>query len=645
MKVAVARGITRSRVPLIAMLALAATIGLAGCEGDSVGDAAAGPTGPTGGVGPTGPTGPTVPPVPDIGQGGPVTIGNGSALTADQIAAIDTLVATLDSAAVTNNRAVIEFTVKTAQGGPVLGLAPTTLRLGIAKLEPAAAGVPSGWQSYVNRRATPGNTSAGFVPALPNAIQANTESGVAGDCAVATAACWQELGNGAYRYRSAVDLSTVTSPIAVPYDPSLTHRVSFAIDLSGAARELAPDNPFLDFVPAGGTVTSNKRIAATANCADCHARFAEHGGPRRSNEYCVVCHNPGSIDPDGGESVDMAYMAHSIHRAGDRSTPYVVFGFGGTKYSYENVTYPQSVLFCETCHTQSADAPQGNDWLVNVSASSCGGCHDAGLLKTGPEAATGRYVYQYQHTIASSGFDFAANDGDCQGCHRAGGVAGETLEVHRQGERLGVELGRAYQYSILSATNTAAGQTPTVTFQILKDGQPIDVKALTTGRLRLDFAWSTDDIHNVADLTPGQEQYLNNEGQSVWRSPLSAAADRRRTWLRSSTTATARSAIRWRVRCRRASTATSWSCWKAGVSRTARRCSPPARSSSQASRGCRWSSRPSARTATSSSRPTVAAGPVIPTSASFATTRAAASRRKASGRSHSAPGCTTCTTA
>jgi OmcA/MtrC family decaheme c-type cytochrome len=497
------------------MLALAATIGLAGCDGDSVGDAAAGPTGPTGGVGPTGPTGPTVPPVPDIGQGGPVTIGNGSALTAEQIAAIDTLVATLDSAAITNNRAVIEFTVETAKGGPVLGLAPTTLRLGIAKLVPAAAAVPSRWQSYVNRLATPGNTSAGFVPALPNAIQANAESGVAGDCAVATAACWQELGDGKYRYRSAVDLSAVTSPIAVPYDPSLTHRVSIAIDLSAPARGLAPDNPFLDFVPAGGSVTSNKLIAATANCADCHVRFAEHGGSRRSNEYCVVCHNPGSIDPDGGESVDMAYMAHSIHRAGDRATPYVVFGFGGTKYSFENVTYPQSVLFCETCHTQSADAPQGNDWLVNATASTCGGCHVDGLLKTGPDAATGRYVYQFQHTIASSGFDFAANDGDCLGCHRAGGVAGETLEVHRQGDRLAVELGRAYQYSILSATNTAAGQTPTVTFQILKDGQPIDVKALTTGRLRLDFAWSTDDIHNVADLTPGQEQYLNNEGEAL----------------------------------------------------------------------------------------------------------------------------------
>ena len=56
---------TRSRMPLIAMLALAAAIGLAGCSGDDGNNGATGPsggigaTGPTGPVGPTGPTGPS----------------------------------------------------------------------------------------------------------------------------------------------------------------------------------------------------------------------------------------------------------------------------------------------------------------------------------------------------------------------------------------------------------------------------------------------------------------------------------------------------------------------------------------------------------------------------------------------------------
>lgn len=56
MKLEGARGITRSRVPLIALMALAA-IGVAGCEGDDGATGAAGPQGPAGPAGPAGPPG------------------------------------------------------------------------------------------------------------------------------------------------------------------------------------------------------------------------------------------------------------------------------------------------------------------------------------------------------------------------------------------------------------------------------------------------------------------------------------------------------------------------------------------------------------------------------------------------------------
>ena len=147
MKFSSAPGWKRSRLPLIAMLALAATIGLAGCENDGGGAAGPPDTG-SGGTGPTGPTGPSDVP---ISQGGPVrNVGTGSGLTAQQIADIGTLIATIDSAAVTGNKPVLEMTVKTPQGGAVLGLAATTLRLGVAKLVPAGGGMPSRWQSYIN---------------------------------------------------------------------------------------------------------------------------------------------------------------------------------------------------------------------------------------------------------------------------------------------------------------------------------------------------------------------------------------------------------------------------------------------------------------------------------------------------------------
>jgi len=111
---------------------------------------------------------------------------------------------------------------------------------------------------------------------------------------------------------------------------------------------------------------------------------------------------------DGGEDLGMAYMAHSIHTGVDRGytsanpnppptnifnpLPYIVYGFGGTEYNFGEVTYPQSTLFCENCHTASEAAPDGDAWKLNPSAAACGGCHAPGLRKTGPDAATSNWL-------------------------------------------------------------------------------------------------------------------------------------------------------------------------------------------------------------------------------------------------------------
>jgi OmcA/MtrC family decaheme c-type cytochrome len=476
------------------MLALAATVGLAGCSGDS-GREKDEPSGPAGPVGPTGPTGPTVPPVVGIEDGGPVTIGDGTTLTAEQIRQIGGLVATIDS--VSLNAApspVVEFTVKTSHGGPVLGLAPAVTRFMVSKLVPVPGSrAPSRWQSYINRSATP---STGSPAVLALAIQANTET--------AAAARWTEIGNGKYRYTYAVDLDAVTAPIAVAYEPALTHRVGFEIRMSGDAEELAPDNPVKDFVPDGGAGSGAKLIAATDNCEDCHERFDLHGGPRRTNEYCVTCHNPGTVDPDTGEDLGLAYMTHSIHLGEARAEPFKVWGFSG-EFDFSEVTYPQSVLFCETCHTQSASAPDGDAWKQNSSAAACGACHIEGLEKTGPDAATGRYAYEYQHST----FAYLAPDGVCGDCHRADGAAGDILEVHRQGPRLQKELGEQFVFQVLSVTNVGKDKVPSIRFKVAKpDGTAYDLAtdpafSLSGASLNLYFAWDASDVSN-ADAATGK---------------------------------------------------------------------------------------------------------------------------------------------
>ena len=110
-----------------------------------------------------------------ISLGGDVkNVGTGSTLTAQQIADIGTLVASIDSAAITGNKPVIEITVR-----------PTRAARCSAWRVPRSAwaspswsggdGFPSRWQSYINRSGAPSIPT----PVLTSAVQANTESGVA----------------------------------------------------------------------------------------------------------------------------------------------------------------------------------------------------------------------------------------------------------------------------------------------------------------------------------------------------------------------------------------------------------------------------------------------------------------------------------
>jgi OmcA/MtrC family decaheme c-type cytochrome len=487
-----------------------AAIGIAGCSGEDGKTGVPGPTGPTGpggGVGPTGPTGPT-----SIEAGGPVVIGNGSALTEEEIKAIGTLVATIDTVSIPAGAPVpvIEFTLKTSHGGAATGLAPSALLVTVAKLVSPASGsrLPQAWQSYVNRTQA---ATQGPKP-LPSATQANSETGTSGTLV--------DLGNGKYRYTYKVNLSTVTSPIAVTFEPSLTHRVGLEVRLSDAAEELAPDNPVKDLVPSGGAGNGNKLIAATVTCDTCHERLDLHGGPRRSVEYCVTCHNPGTVDPDSGNSVDMAYMVHSIHagveRINDRTTPathvpYIVYGFTGPN-DFGEVTYPQSLLFCDKCHTKSTATPDGDAWKTSASSSICGGCHIAGLKTTGYSATTG-YTYSYTH----SSFAFTATDSMCLDCHRADGAAGSTADRHllfystsssganSAGAPLAKSLGAQFKFEIASVTNVGLNKAPTIKFKVSNPatGKAYDIvndKAFTTSSasLNINVAWdAATDITNA----------------------------------------------------------------------------------------------------------------------------------------------------
>ena len=491
---------------------------LAACEGD---DGKAGAAGPAGPPGAGGPPGPAVPPPADT-----IVIGDGSELTAAEIKILGKLQATITNVTVASPQ-VVDFTVTDQNGDPAEGIASGYVWFTFAKLVPNTdpdinGGLPY-WQSYVNTSENVANNQPGRgSDVLDQAVQATTDSRFSGGSHV-------EVAPGQYQYTFGNDVTNVTMPIAVPWEPSLTHRVSLEIRLDGEGEvPLAPFNPVYDFVPDGGMGSGvTKDIADTNNCADCHIEFTMHGGPRKTVEYCVTCHNPGTVDQDSGESLDMAYLAHSIHMGEDRegASDYTIWGFMDFSHPYAEVTYPQSKTYCETCHTASMTHPDGDKWNAAATAKTCGGCHADGLIAQNFDAVTGVAEYQFDHAAAGAdnGFPIVIDDGLCGICH-LGSVptGGPPLAIHSTisgDQRFREELGKDFSFEIISATNTGPGETPVITFQVTDAmGVPYDI--LTAPEF---------DVANNASLNlyvswPGIENYngdtLGNTGGFRDRDPV-----------------------------------------------------------------------------------------------------------------------------
>ncbi|MGW8370118.1 MAG: OmcA/MtrC family decaheme c-type cytochrome, partial [Gammaproteobacteria bacterium] len=405
---------------------------------------------------------------------------------------------------------VVTMTVTDADGNPLSNLGDAaSVTCAIAKLKPAANGLPSMWESYTNQVETDQDWPD-VTPPSPNLLararQARAEGGELDD-----------MGGGNYEFTFTTDVAAVTDPFEVSYDDTLTHKVGCEIRFSGIegsdvdTEELNPDNPTYVFVPVGGDPDS-KKIVATENCNACHDRLAIHGEGRFTTDYCQNCHNPYTRDQDYAELLDLSHMVHSIHAAGVRGDdyPFKVLGFG-ERFSGDNATddfshveYPQDVRYCETCHNadDTETTPDAGDWLVTATAEVCGGCHVSGLIASDPDPDTGLSTYSFQHPPEVLG-GAVVPSGACVNCHGTNGFVA-TDEVHLGGEPLRAKLGEDFKLEILDAQNVAPGDTPTITirvtnpndgdaaYDIVNDPEFTDSNA----SLNLYVAWTTDDVYN-----------------------------------------------------------------------------------------------------------------------------------------------------
>ena len=228
------------------------------------------------------------------------------------------------------------------------------------------------------------------------------------------------------------------------------------------------DNVEHDFRPDGQPVTDTWDKTTNAACNNCHYVLSAHGGSRQDVKLCVTCHQPQTVDPDTGLTVDFKVMVHKIHRGEDlpsvqAGTPYVIIGNNQSVHDFSNVVFPQDIRNCVRCHTP--EATQSNVWYTYPSIAACQSCHDNVDFVTGANHAGGPQA-----------------DGSCAGCHQPQGgrefdasIIGAHTVPYKSTQLKGLNS------EIVSVVNAAPGQNPTVVFRITEnDGTPVAPASFTT---------------------------------------------------------------------------------------------------------------------------------------------------------------------
>jgi OmcA/MtrC family decaheme c-type cytochrome len=315
------------------------------------------------------------------------------------------------------------------------------------------------YTSYITRNATsPANTPN------PNVTtkQATTDSN----------GKWTDLETGHAKYEFG-------SALPEGFDQTKTHTLGFQAfrDLrnipSVGFGKVYYANLEHDFRPDGQPVTTTwAKVNDQTSCLACHdkAAFGFHGtSARRDVKLCVLCHQPQTIDPDTGNTMDMKVMIHKIHAPGKLSAPYIIYGNAQSIHDYSEVTYPQDLRNCDNCHEgiDPSKKPAMSDvWYTKPSRAACGSCHDTVNWVTGANHVAGPQL----------------NDNACASCHQPesevefdASIKGAHTVPLRSKQLKGINV------SVASVTNLAPGQKPTAVF-VLKnnDGTAIDATKLAT---------------------------------------------------------------------------------------------------------------------------------------------------------------------
>ncbi len=321
-----------------------------------------------------------------------------------------------------------------------------------------AAYIPKGQTQYTSYTTS---SDASGTNSNPAQIQAGNDSG--GTVTI------NAVGDYTYTFKTKAPTT---------FDATATHSIGVSAyrNLSeyGTFDEWAESSDdVFNFVPNGSPVTVTRSIITTAACNQCHDPLSAHGGNRQLVQYCILCHQPQSVNPDTLNTVDMKVFIHKIHMGS--SLPSVVAGgkyqiyHRGAWVDFSKVVFPQDVRNCTTCHVSTASQP--NNWKTNPSRAACGSCHDDVNFATGVNHLNLPQV----------------DDTQCAGCHIPQGqlifdasiVGAHTIPNQAPGNPTLVT-------KITGVTGATPGNSPTVSFSVTDaSGNPVDITKLATFRMVL----------------------------------------------------------------------------------------------------------------------------------------------------------------
>ncbi len=296
-----ARGITRSRMPLIALMALAA-IGMAGCEGDDGkdgSDGAAGPAGPAGPSGPAGPEGPAGPPGSGAVQKPLESCGvchsDGSAYAAT------------DAHALTGQPSVSNVALATSGADLVV-----TFNLKVD-----------------------GTNRDDFLILRSDYRFDGVDRFDLGDPLLAS------TGSGNYTI-------TVPGGAADAVDSRYLFRVANSTDR----------NIRINAVVVADIGDAPMAVVSDQSCANCHgADISAHYGYQAGASQCIVCHDSSAL-PD---NADFFKVVHGIHNSHNMPSGHYEYADD----EIFSVTYPTYMTNCSVCHDTQETLTAANSMTVS----------------------------------------------------------------------------------------------------------------------------------------------------------------------------------------------------------------------------------------------------------------------------------------